>query len=91
MLIVSPAFAGGKACCAKGTSHEKVACASFASLNLTADQKSKLDAWQAECMKAGCTPQSREAFLKKAKGILSSQQYAKLKSQCSKAAKKTEA
>ena len=90
MLLTLPAFAGGKACCAKGASHEKVACASFASLNLTEDQKSKLDAWQAECMKAGCTPQSREAFLKKAKGILSSQQYAKLKSQCQ-AAKKTEA
>ena len=88
MLFVSPAFAGGKACCAKGASKEKVACAGFASLNLTADQKSKLDAWQAECVKAGCTKESRAKFLKQAKGILSAEQYAKVKEQCNKAVKK---
>ena len=65
-----------------------MACSSFASLNLTADQKTKLDAWQTECMKAGCTKQSRAAFLKKAKGILSADQYAKLKAECSTMGKK---
>ena len=82
LVIASPVFAGGKSCCAKTASHDKMACSSFASLNLTADQKTKLDAWQTECMKAGCTKQSRTAFLKKAKGILSADQYAKLKAQC---------
>jgi hypothetical protein len=91
MLIASPAFAGDKACCAKGAHGDKVACANFASLNLNADQKSKIEAWQSECMKAGCTKESRAKFLKQAKGILSADQYAKLKEQCEKSGKKSEA
>jgi len=62
----------------------------LASLNLTADQNSKLAAWQNECMKAGCTKESRAAFMKKARTILSADQCAQLKSECDKAmAKKT--
>src|SRR5438876_6870450 len=92
MLVASSAFAGDKACCTKGVSNtEKTACADLATLNLTPDQKSKIEAWQAECMKAGCTKESRAQFLKQAKGILSADQYAKLKTECNKSAKKTEA
>ncbi len=99
MLMVSPAFAkdkaGDMACCAKNASAKNASnqqsCANLASLNLTADQKSKIEAWQSECMKAGCTKGSRQAFLKKAQGILSADQYAKLKAECNKSAKKTEA
>ena len=91
ILIASPVFAGGKACCAKNASNQKVACADFASLNVTADQKSKLTAWQSECMKAGCTKESRAKFLRQAKGILSADQYARLKEQCEKSGKKSEA
>ena len=83
MLIASPAFAGGKACCAKNASNETM-CADFASLNVTADQKTKLEAWQADCMKAGCTKESRVKFLKQARGILSKDQYAALKAECEK-------
>ena len=92
MLAASPAFAGGKACCAKNASNE-AACANLASLNLTADQKTKIEAWQSECMKAGCTKESRRTFLKQAKGILSAEQFAQLKAECKKSAgaKKTEA
>ena len=91
MLIASPAFAGDKACCAAGASHDKKACANFASLNLTADQKSKIEAWQADCMKAGCTEKSTAKFLGRAKKILSADQYAKVKEMCGKHSKKTEA
>jgi hypothetical protein len=92
MLIASPAFAGGKACCATNASNTKAAaCSDFASLNVNADQKSKLVAWQSECMKAGCTKESRAKFLKQAKGILSADQYAKLKTECAKASKKSQA
>src|SRR6266851_3263780 len=84
MLMVSSAFAkdkaGDMACCAKNASNQQ-SCANLASLNLTADQKSKIEAWQSECMKAGCTKQSRQTFLKKAQGILSANQYAKLKAE----------
>ena len=91
MLIASPAFAGGKACCAKNASNQ-AACANLATLNLTPDQKTKIEACQADCVKAGCTKESRQTFLKQAKGILSAQQFAQLKAQCQKTAnaKKTE-
>jgi len=91
MLAGSTAFAGDKACCAKGASHtEKAACADLASLNLTAEQKSKIEAWQTECIKDGCTKESRRTFLKQAKAILSADQFAKLKEQCKGSGKKTE-
>jgi hypothetical protein len=83
MLIASSGFAGDKACCAKGASHaDKTACADLAALNLTADQKAKIETWQADCMKAGCTKESRQTFLKQAKGILSAEQFAQLKAAC---------
>ena len=94
MLMTSPVFArdksGDMACCAKNASNQQ-SCANLASLNLTADQKTRIEAWQSECMKAGCSKESRQAFLKKAQGILSKDQYAKLKAECDKSAKKTEA
>jgi hypothetical protein len=94
LLMASVAFAkdksGDMACCAKNASNQQ-SCANLASLNLTADQKSKIEAWQSECVKAGCTKESRQAFLKKAQGILSADQYAKLKAECNKSARKTEA
>ncbi len=87
MLTASSAFAGDHACCAKGASNRSsVACVNLASLNMTADQKTKIEAWQAECMKAGCTKESRKTFLSRAKGILSTEQFAQLKAQCEKAA-----
>jgi len=94
MLMASNAFAGDKACCAKGASKaNSMACVNLATLNLTPDQKSKIEAWQAECVKAGCTKESRTTFLKQAKGILSAQQFAQLRAQCKKTAnaKKIEA
>jgi len=94
MLAASSAFAGDKACCAKGAANQhSMACLNLTTLNLTPDQKTKIDAWQAECMKAGCTKESRHTFLTRAKGILSAEQFAQLKAQCKKPAngKKTEA
>jgi hypothetical protein len=90
MLTASSAFAGDKACCANGASKSNsMGCVNLATLNLTPDQKTKVEAWQAECMKAGCTKESRKTFLKQAKGILSAQQFAQLKAQCQKSAKET--
>jgi len=86
ILATSPAFAGGKGCCSKSAS-ERTACADLAGLNLTADQKAKIEAWQSNCIKAGCTKESRRAFLKQARGILSSEQFASLKEQCKGSAK----
>src|SRR5438309_12023070 len=89
MLVAGSAFAaeghvaGGKSCCAKmGANGKPSDCVTFASLSLNADQKSKLESWQKECMDAGCTKDSHKAFLKKAKGILSAEQFAALKKEC---------
>jgi hypothetical protein len=94
MLTTSSLFAGDHACCAKGAANaHSTTCLSLASLNLTPDQKSKIETWQSECMKAGCTKESRQMFLSRAKGILSPEQFAQLKTQCEKSAnpKKTSA
>ena len=86
LSVTSPVFAGKKggdhSCCATKTSHSASVCLDYATLNLTADQKTKIDAWQAECTKSGCTKESRRTFLKQAKGILSAEQFAKVKQQC---------
>ena len=94
MFTASSAFAGDHACCAKGAANAgSMACVNLASLNLAPDHKTKIEAWQAECMKAGCTKESRQTFLSRAKGILSPEQFAQLKAQCKKTGtpKKSEA
>ena len=94
MLAASSAFAGDHACCAKGVVNaHSMDCINLTSLNLTPDQKTKIETWQAECMKAGCTKESRQTFLSHAKGILSPHQFAELKAQCKKTeiCKKSEA
>jgi hypothetical protein len=90
LLSASAVFAeDDTACCAAGAAnHDKQACANLASLHLTAAQESKIGSWQADCMKAGCTKESKAKFLKQAKGILSADQYAKLKTECDKSAAK---
>src|SRR5436853_4577400 len=87
LSVLSPGFAGPKpdadACCAGSASHaNNAACIDYGSLNLTGDQKSKIEAWQAECTRAGYTKESRPTFLKQAKGILSAEQFAKRKEKC---------
>jgi hypothetical protein len=84
VLAAGTSFADGKGCCSKDmqASNSQASCMNLASLNLTTDQNAKLTAWQKECMKNGCTKESRTAFMKKAKGILSADQYAQLKSEC---------
>jgi hypothetical protein len=87
MLTASSGFARDKACCAKGVSKaDAIACVNLATLNLTPDQETKIEAWQTECLKAGCTKESRQTFLNRAKEILSPDQFAQLKAQCKKAA-----
>lgn len=92
LFVTAPVFAGEKndhACCATGASNgSKKMCANFASLGVNAEQKAKLEAWEADCLKAGCTKESRAKFLQRAQGILSADQYAKLKSECDASAAK---
>jgi hypothetical protein len=84
----TPLFAED-ACCARGKTAKKEFCSDYARLNLSSQQKSKLTALQDECMKEGCTEESREKFLKGAKKFLSKDQYAQLKAECGKVGKKS--
>ena len=79
-------FAGEHGDCAKKAGNEtNMACmASLASLNLTADQKTKVDAALAEHQKTGCTDASEAKFKKDVQGILTPQQFAKFKAECNK-------
>lgn len=91
LLTAPAAFAGDKtgdkACCTQGVANnETKACADLTSLNLTPDQKTKIETWQAECMKDGCTKDSKHKFMQQSKGILSAEQFSKLKAECKKAA-----
>ena len=78
-------FAGEHGNCTKqvGNEGKMAACqVSLADLNLTPDQKTKMDAIMAEHHKAGCTPESEKQYMKEAKGVLTKEQFAKFKTEC---------
>lgn len=79
-------FAGEHGDCTKKVGHEaKAACqVVLASLNLTVEQKTKMDAIMAEHEKAGCTEASEGKYMQEAKGILTKEQFAKFEAQCKK-------
>src|ERR1051326_3657426 len=79
-------FAGEHGNCTKQVGNEaKAACqVSLASLNLTPDQKTKMDAAMAEHDKAGCSDASETKYVESAKSVLTPAQYAKFKAQCKK-------
>jgi Spy/CpxP family protein refolding chaperone len=86
-------FAGEHGDCTKKVGNDqKAACqVSLASLNLTADQKTKMDAAMAEHHKAGCSEASEAKFMKEAEGILTAEQYTKFKAECKSEKGKTNA
>ena len=92
-FAITPAFAGDKekdgGCCATHANNAKMDCSqTYAKLNLSAEQKTKMDALVAKCNKAGCTKESMEVFMKSAEGVLSKEQVATLKAECEKHQKK---
>ena len=80
-FAATSAFAGDKGHCAGMTASNdgKMACASYANLNLTAEQKSKMDALAAECHKGGANEATMAKMDKEAKSILNKEQYASWK------------
>ena len=87
-FAVTSAYAGDKekSCCASHAKNDSKACMSetFAKMNLSTDQKTKMEALHAEYDKAGCTKESMDKFMKSAGGFLSKEQMATLKAECSK-------
>jgi Spy/CpxP family protein refolding chaperone len=94
MFAAGTLFAGEHGDCTKKVGNtSKPACSvSLANLNLTPDQKTKMDAVMDEHHKAGCSEASEAKYMKEAEGILTKEQYAKFKAECTKGdKKKTEA
>ena len=91
-LVAAGAFAAGTmfagehgGCATKAGSEGQMACmASFASLNLTTEQKTKIAAAMTEHHKTGCTEASEAKFTKDVEGILTPEQFAKFKAECNK-------
>jgi hypothetical protein len=90
VMAATSAYAGDKACCASHAKNDSKMCMSetYAKLNLSAEQKAKMDALHVDYDKAGCTKESMDKLMKSAEGILSKEQLATLKTECSKAHKK---
>jgi hypothetical protein len=82
-------FAGEHGDCTKQVGNEaKAACqVSLANLNLTPDQKTKMDAVMAEHEKAGCSEATEAKYMQEAKAILTKEQYTKFKTECKQAEK----
>jgi Spy/CpxP family protein refolding chaperone len=91
LFAAATMFAGEHGNCTKQVGHEtKMACeVSLASLNLTPEQKTKMDAAMAEHQKAGCNEASETKYMEAAKSILTPEQYAKFKAECKKGEKGT--
>jgi hypothetical protein len=95
-LAVTSAYAGDKekdgGCCATHANTKMDCTQTYAKLNLSSEQKTKMDALVAKCNKdGGCTKESMEAFMKSAEGVLSKEQMATLKAECSKMHEKKDA
>src|SRR3984893_14806380 len=82
-FAVTSAYAGDKekdgGCCATRANSKMDCSQTYAKLNLSAEQKTKMDALVEKCNKNGCTKESMEAFMKSAEGILSKEQMATMK------------
>jgi Spy/CpxP family protein refolding chaperone len=93
LFVAGTMFGGEHGNCTKKAGNEgKAACqASLASLDLTADQKTKMDAVMTEHNKAGCSKASEAKYMEEAKGILTAEQYAKFKAECNGEKEKTKA
>ena len=91
-FAATSAFAGDKGHCAGMTASNdgKMACASYANLNLTAEQKSKMDALAAECHKGGSNEATMAKMDKEAQSILNKEQYASWKAAHKDGEKKSE-
>ena len=92
LFAAATMFAGEHGDCTKQVGNQaKMACTvSLASLNLTPDQKTKMDAAMADHEKAGCSEASEAKYMEQAKSILTPEQYAKFEAQCKKGDKKTQ-
>src|SRR6266480_5243250 len=84
MFAAGTLFAGEHGECTKkvGNTAKPACTVSLASLNLTPEQKTKMDTAMEEHHKAGCSEASEKKYMQEAKTILTKDQYAKFKAEC---------
>jgi Spy/CpxP family protein refolding chaperone len=84
ILAAGTVFAGEHGDCAQQAGNDgKMACTvSLAQLNLTPEQKTKMDALMTEHHKEGCTKASETKFMDEAKAVLTAEQFAKFQAAC---------
>ena len=89
LFVAGTMFAGEHGDCTKQAGYKgKMACeVSLASLNLTPEQKTKMDAVMAQHQKEGCTEASEAKYMRQAKTILTKEQYANFEAECKKSDK----
>src|SRR5262245_35012027 len=89
LFAAATMFAGEHGDCTKQVGNEtKMACeVSMASLNLTPDQRTKMDAAMEEHHKAGCNEASEAKYMEAAKSVVTPEQYAKVEAKCKKGEK----
>jgi len=92
LLVGAMSVRAGEGCGAAGKGKDKTAgCAAmFSKLNLTADQKAKIDALCADCQKSGCTKEKHAKVTAALKDILTAEQYKQWQADCEKAKGKGE-
>lgn len=83
MFVAGTAFAGQHGECMKPVGNNgKMACqVSVANLNLTAEQKTKMDAAIAAHQREGCNAASEAKYEQTAKSVLTKEQFAKFKAE----------
>src|SRR5438552_1853522 len=84
LFVAGTMFAGEHGDCAKqvGNKQGKMACeVSLASLNLTPEQKTKMDTVMAQHEKKGCTEASEAKYMREARGILTQEHDVKLEAE----------
>jgi len=84
MFATGAVFAGEHGDCTKqaGNTGKPACTVNLASLKLTSDQKTKMDAAMEEHHKAGCSEASEAKYMQEAKAALTPEQYAKFEAQC---------
>lgn len=76
-------FAGEGGCAHGAKAEGKGSCTDmFSKLNLTPDQKTKVDALKADCAGTKCTEAAHTKFMTGVKGILTADQYKQFEAQC---------
>ncbi len=94
LAVASVAYAGGACCASKKSDAASAkadrndACGSCLSkLNLTDEQKTKIEALKQECKQTKCSEASHAKFMEGLKGVLTADQLAQCKVDCEKVAK----